>query len=29
MPFNSNIDQVKDFISSVKAVGGGDEPEDM
>ena len=29
MPFNSNIDQVKDFISGVKAIGGGDEPEDM
>ena len=28
-PFNENIDKAKDFISQLRARGGGDGPEDV
>ena len=29
MPFNDNIDEVKQFVGAAKAQGGADIPEDM
>ena len=29
MPFNHNIDEVKQFINNIRAEGGCDVPEDM
>jgi len=29
MPFNADLDAVKNFIANVRALGGGDGPEDV